>query len=152
LKNRKKLPPDILKSYPAHPRVAVGAIVFRAGKVLLVRRGQPPAEGLWAIPGGSVELGESLQGAAEREVREETDITVRAGEPVYTFDMVERDAAGKVRFHYVIIDLKADYFGGEPRAGGDALEARWISPAELNRLPVSRTTKKLLQKQFDFVT
>jgi len=136
--------------YPEQPRVAVGAIVFKNGKVLLVRRGQPPAEGVWAIPGGRVELGESLQNAAEREIREETGVRIRAGEPVFTFDVIERDADGRVRFHYVIVDVMAEYAGGEPIAGDDAREARWISPADLNHLSISRTTKHLLQTQFHF--
>ena len=76
--------------YPDNPQVAVGAIVIRDNKVLLVKRKQPPSEGLWAIPGGRVELGETLQKAAEREVREETGVTVQTGNPVYTFDRGHR--------------------------------------------------------------
>ena len=87
--------------YPGNPRVAVGAVVFKDERVLLVRRGQPPSEDLWAIPGGSVEIGETLQEAAEREILEETGITVRAGEPVYTFDVIDRDSAGKIRFPFL---------------------------------------------------
>jgi len=136
--------------YPNHPRVAVGAIVFRDGRVLLVRRGQPPAEGLWAIPGGSVELGESLQAAAEREIHEETGLIIRAGEPVYTFDVVDRDAGGRVRFHYVIVDLIAEYVSGEVRAGDDALDVCWASAQEMKHLKMSAKTPRLLKKLFDF--
>ncbi len=137
-------------AYPDHPRVAVGAVVFKDGRVLLVRRGQPPAEGLWAIPGGSVLLGETLQQAAEREILEETGIRITAGEPVLTFDVVQRDANGRVRFHYVIVDLDARYDGGRPRAGDDALEARWISQDRIGHLPVSATTRKLLRERYAF--
>jgi len=136
--------------YPEYPRVAVGAVVFKNGSVLLVRRGKPPAEGVWAIPGGRVELGESLQTAAEREIREETGVRIKAGDPVFTFDVIERDAHGRVRFHYVIVDLMAEYAGGEPTAGDDSREARWISPTGLNHLSVSKTTRHLLETQFDF--
>ena len=136
--------------YPDKPRVAVGAIVFSNDRVLLVRRGQPPSEDLWAIPGGSVEIGETLQEAAEREILEETGITIRAGEPVYTFDAIERDDAGKIRFHYVIVDLGADYVTGNPTAGDDALEARWVTAQELNELQVSPPTLKLLKGKFRF--
>jgi 8-oxo-dGTP diphosphatase len=136
--------------YPGNPRVAVGAVVFKEECVLLVRRGQPPAEDLWAIPGGSVEIGETLQAAAEREILEETGIQIRALKPIYTFDVIDRDAAGKVRFHYVIVDLAADYIMGEPVAGDDALEARWVSALEINDLGVSAATLKLLKSRYGF--
>ena len=137
-------------SYPGQPCVAVGAIVFKDNKVLLVRRGKPPAENLWAIPGGRVEIGETLREAAEREILEETGITIRALEPVYTFDVIEQDTGGRTRFHYVIVDLTADYIRGEPRAGDDAAAARWISSDELAALKVSSKTRQLLKTRFNF--
>jgi ADP-ribose pyrophosphatase len=137
-------------NYPGKPRVAVGAVVFKEDCVLLVRRGQAPAKDLWAIPGGSVEIGETLQEAAEREILEETGIQIRALKPIYTFDVIDRDTAGKVRFHYVIVDLAAEYVMGEPVAGDDALEARWISAREINGLEVSAATLKLLKTRYDF--
>jgi 8-oxo-dGTP diphosphatase len=136
--------------YPVNPRVAVGAVVFKDECVLLVRRGQPPAEDLWAIPGGSVEIGETLQEAAEREILEETGIQIRASKPIYTFDHIDRDAAGKVRFHYVIVDLAADYVLGEPSPGDDAVEARWVSAKEINGLAVSAATLNLLKARYGF--
>jgi 8-oxo-dGTP diphosphatase len=136
--------------YPDVPRVAVGAIVFRGGRVLLVKRGHPPSQGLWAIPGGRVELGETLQAAAEREISEETGLTIRAGDPAYTFDAIVRDDAGRVRFHYVIVDLLADYLGGELRPGDDAREARWVAPQDLVELPVNQTTLDLLKNVLHF--
>lgn len=87
------------REYPDSPRVGVGAVVLREGRVLLVRRGVAPALGLWAIPGGALELGETLREAAEREILEETGITIRAGEPVFTCDVLVRDDDGRVRFH-----------------------------------------------------
>jgi ADP-ribose pyrophosphatase len=128
----------------------VGAVVFQEGAVLLVQRGQPPAEGSWAIPGGSVLIGETLRQAAEREILEETGVVIRAADPIYTFDVVERDAEGRVRFHYVIVDLAAEYVAGTPRAASDALDARWVSPADLQRLKVSPSTLKLLAERFGF--
>ena len=139
-----------LNDYPSTPRVAVGAVVFKNNRVLLVRRGQPPSEDLWAIPGGSVEIGETLQEAAEREILEETGITIRAGEPVYTFDAIVRDDNGRIRFHYVIVDLIGDYAGGEPNAGDDAIEARWVAAQEMKELQVSPPTLKLLKERFRF--
>lgn len=140
----------VTHGYPAAPQIAVGAIVIRDNKVLLIKRGQPPGEGLWSIPGGSVELGETLQEAVEREVREETGVTVRAENPVYTFDLIDRDDSGRIRFHYVIVDLAADYVSGRPRPGDDASEARWITSEELYMLPTSQTTKDILRQVGDF--
>lgn len=137
-------------AYPNCPQVAVGAIVFKEDKVLLVLRGKPPAENLWSIPGGSVELGETLQEATEREIREEAGITIRAREPVYTFDVLERDNKGNVRFHYVIVDLAADYISGELRPGDDAVDVRWFSADEVNKVKVSEATRKLLNERFGF--
>ena len=105
---------------------------------------------LWAIPGGSVEICETLQRAAEREILEETGITIKALEPVFTFDYIERDDFGCARFHYVIIDLNANYVSGEPRAGDDAAEACWISSEEMSALSVSSKTRQLLKTRFDF--
>ncbi len=133
------------REYPENPQVAVGAIVIKDGRVLLVKRSQPPSKGLWAIPGGRVELGETLKEAAEREIVEETGLTIRAGDPVYTFDVIERDDAGRIRFHYVIVDLMADYLSGELNASDDASEARWVSPEELDGLSVSESTKEVLK-------
>ena len=132
------------REYPDHPRVGVGAVVFRDGRLLLVRRGAAPAQGLWAIPGGGLRLGETLQVGAEREILEETGITIRAGAPLFTCDSFERDGNGRIRFHYVIVDMAADYLGGDVKGADDALEARWVSPAEIRELPVTKTTLKLL--------
>ena len=136
--------------YPDAPRVAVGAIVFNENRVLLVQRGKPPAEGIWAIPGGSVKLGETLQQAAEREIYEETGVTIRAREPAYTFESIQRDETGAVRFHYVIVDLIADYVDGTPKAADDALDARWLSVNEIQSVKLSEPTRNLLKEQFNF--
>jgi ADP-ribose pyrophosphatase len=136
--------------YPERPRVAVGAVVFKENAVLLVQRGQAPAEGSWAIPGGSVQVGETLQQAAEREIREETGVVIRAAAPVYTFDVIEKDAEGRVRFHYVIVDLAAEYVAGTPRPASDAVDARWVSAGELRRRKVSPATLGLLKDRFGF--
>ena len=134
------------REYPDRPMVGVGAIVIKDGKVLLVKRGIAPSKGLWAIPGGSVELGETLQEAAEREIMEETGLAIRAVKPVYTFDFIERDDSGKIRFHFTIVDIMADYISGTPKGADDALEARWVSPEELKELPMSKNTLKVLEE------
>jgi len=137
-------------AYPKFPRVAVGAFVFHRNRVLLVRRGTPPAMGKWAIPGGSVELGETLQEAAEREILEETGITIHARTPAFTFDVVDRDEMGRIRFHYVIVDLMADYVSGELRPGDDALDACWASPSDIKNLDVSEKTVHVLSRVCKF--
>ena len=142
--------PEKAANYPDAPLPAVGAVVFKAGRVLLVQRGNPPARGVWAIPGGRVRLGESLQAAAEREILEETGVVIRAGDPVYVFDVVDRDADGAVRFHYVIVDLAADYVSGEPAPGDDAAGASWVGEAQLAGLTVNPATRRLLAEKFGF--
>jgi 8-oxo-dGTP diphosphatase len=136
--------------YPGGPQTAVGAIVFRDDTVLLVKRANHPGKGLWAIPGGRVKLGETLKEAAIREVKEETGVIISPKDPIYVFDVIDRDDEGGIRFHYVIVDLLADYLSGVPRPGTDASEARWISSGQLKQLPVSKTTRELLKTRFQF--
>jgi ADP-ribose pyrophosphatase len=100
---------------------------------------------MWAIPGGLIELGETLQDAAEREIKEETGISIRAGRPFHTFDLIRRDENGNVETHYIIVDLEADYLAGTPKADDDAIDARWIGPMELKNLEVTPTTLAMLK-------
>ena len=136
--------------YPDAPRVAVGAVVVDQEKVLLVLRGKAPAKDMWAVPGGSVDLGETLQAAAEREILEETGLQIRAGEIIYAFEKIERDDAGQVRFHYVILDLLGEVLdpASPLRPADDVSDAGWFSLADLDRLnlPVSDTTRTLLER------
>jgi ADP-ribose pyrophosphatase len=136
--------------YPDRPCVAVGAVVFKDSRVLLVRRGKAPAEGQWAIPGGSVKIGETLRMAAEREILEETGIMIRAEAPIYQFESIEKDEAGRVRCHFVIIDVAATYIGGEIRPGDDAADAAWVSADQLMVLPVNSVTRKVLKNLYAF--
>jgi len=132
------------------PQVAVGAVVFRDDSVLLVKRKNHPAKNMWAIPGGRVKIGEKLQEAAEREIFEETGIQIKAGEPIYVFDVIDRDDSEQIRFHYVIIDLDAQYLSGVPEASDDAEEAKWISRDQIKSLNVNPKTKKLLKEKYNF--
>jgi 8-oxo-dGTP diphosphatase len=139
------------REYPDRPIVGVGAVVVKDGKVLLVKRGIAPNKGVWAIPGGGLKLGETLQEGAEREILEETGITIRCGDPCYSFDFFERDGDGRIRFHYVIVDMRADYVCGEVQGADDADEAGWVSPEELGNLSVSKNTIRIL-KHMKFIS
>lgn len=132
------------------PILGVGAVVFHKDAVLLVKRATPPNAGEWAIPGGKVKLGETLQQAAEREILEETGVHIRAGDVIYQFEIIKRDSHGTVQFHYIILDLAAIYLCGEPHAADDASEARWVTQDELRRLPANDITRKLLLEKFQF--
>ena len=130
------------REYSAAPIVGVGIMVLRGDRILLVRRGREPGYGLWSIPGGRVEAGETLREAALRELAEDcgSELTVNLlGVPI-VLDRIQRDSDGRSRYHYVLIDFVADYVSGQPRAGTDALEIRWATAAELDGLP---TTQKL---------
>ena len=124
------------REYPRAPIVGVGAIVIKDRRVLLVRRANEPNRGQWSIPGGTVELGETLAQAAAREVREECQIEVEAGDVVATMDLIRRDEGGRIRYHFVLLDLVARYIRGEPVAGTDALEVRWMIESELDQLDI----------------
>lgn len=130
------------------PQLGCGAIVRRDNTVLLVKRGMPPRQGQWAIPGGKVLAGESLHVAAEREVFEETGIRVRAGEMVYQLEYIEHDESGELAFHYVVLDYLAEYRGGELKAGDDAIEAAWVSFAELVSINLTDSTRDALHTLF----
>lgn len=132
------------------PVLAIGAVVFHGDRVLLVQRSNPPNAGQWAIPGGKLRFGETLQAAAEREIREETGITIRALYPIHTFELIERDPQGIVVYHYVIVDLLAEYLNGQPQAADDARAAAWIDRQAIATLPVNQETRKLLRDKFDF--
>jgi len=124
------------REYPQAPIVGVGAVVIQDGRVLLVRRANEPNRGQWSIPGGTVELGETLAQAATREVWEECRVRVEPGDVVATFDLIKRDAQGKIHYHYVLLDIAARYLSGEPVAATDALEVRWVTADELDQLDI----------------
>jgi ADP-ribose pyrophosphatase YjhB (NUDIX family) len=122
------------RDYPDQPRVGVGAVIIDGDRVLLVRRGRPPGLGKWSLPGGLVELGETTVEAIRREVEEETTLSVRVGGVAGVVDRVIRDADGRVRYHYVLVDYLAFPEGGDARAGSDAAEVRWVAIDEVSRL------------------
>jgi len=134
------------REYPEAPIVGVGAVVVQDGQVLLIRRANEPSRGRWSIPGGTVELGETLAQAAIREVREECRVEVEIGGVLSTFDLIQREEKGQIRYHYVLIDLAARYVGGEPVASTDALEVRWVREAEFDELDIIPRLLPILRK------
>jgi 8-oxo-dGTP diphosphatase len=122
------------REYPSVPRVGVGAVVLDAGRVLLVRRGKPPLAGKWSLPGGMLELGETTAEAARREVAEECGLTIRVGELAGILDRVVRDAEGRIRYHWVLVDYVATVESGTLCAASDADEAQWVEVDQVERL------------------
>lgn len=127
------------------PIVGVGAVVVHEERVLLVQRAKAPFAGLWCIPGGKVRYGESLQEAAEREIQEETGITIKAGQPVYAFDVIDIES-GNHPCHYVVIDLQADYISGDPQPRDDVLAAAWFDKDEIDQEKVQELTRNFLKQ------
>jgi len=138
--------PNDNAAYPSLPRVAVGVVVTHSGKVLLIRRARAPRQGKWALPGGSVKLGETLQQAAQREVAEETGVTVSAREPVNSFDVITHDEQGRIRFHYVVVDLMADYVRGELTPNEEVDGIGWFEPGALDHLEIDPDTLALIRR------
>jgi 8-oxo-dGTP diphosphatase len=120
-----------LRTYPTRPFLAVSAAVFRDGRVLLVRRARPPAAGLYTLPGGGVELGETLKDAVIREVREETGLQIEPLALAGYSQVITRGPAGRVERHFVILPFAARWIAGEVLLNHELAEARWLDPSEL---------------------
>ena len=136
----------MLRSYPTQPGFGVGAVVIENGKVLLARRGQPPLEGRWTLPGGMVELGETLEDALRREVLEETGWTVRVRQQLALFDFIEKDESGRVRYHYVLADFLCDRLEGDLHAGSDVTDVRLVSPHELDTYELAAKALEVIRE------
>ncbi|HYX68090.1 MAG TPA: NUDIX hydrolase [Terriglobales bacterium] len=134
------------RDYPQQPLVGVGAVIVDRGRVVVVRRSTEPLKGEWSIPGGMLELGETVAAAVAREALEETGLAVEPGEVLGVFDRILPDSAGKVRYHYVLIDLLCRRVSGELRAGGDAAEVRWLTAEQLRSFPVAEPAAGVLRK------
>lgn len=130
--------------YPEYPMVGVGAIIFRGSEVLLVQRGSEPSYGKWSLPGGLVEVGESLREAVEREVREEVGLRVGVGDLTAALDRVIPDEQGRPLYHYVLLDFLCEYLGGEPKPASDVLQCAFIDVQGLSRYPMTAGTQEVI--------
>jgi 8-oxo-dGTP diphosphatase len=138
------------REYPDTPIVGVGAVVLEGNRVLLVRRGNEPLKGEWSIPGGALELGETLEAGVRREVAEETGLEVETKEIVEVLDKIVVED-GRVRYHYVLIDFLCVPAGGDLRFSTDAVDARWVAHEELNSHSIYRlapATVAVIEKAF----
>jgi len=137
------------REYPETPLVGVGAIIIEGDRVALVKRSRPPLAGQWSIPGGLLEVGETLRACAEREVREETGLTVVIGELLGVFDRVVPDEDGHIHYHYVLIDFLCRRTSGELSPADDAEDAHWFTREELPALHLNPETLKVIQTGFE---
>ena len=123
-------------------------MIIENGRAVLIKRGKAPLLGEWSIPGGMLELGETLREGAEREALEETGLVVRATELLGVFDRVVPDDEGRIVYHYVLIDFLCQRSSGELRAGADAADAKWFTPEEIAKLPLAEDIAGVIRAAF----
>ena len=140
------------RTYPARPILAVSAAIVRDGKVLVVRRARKPALGVYTLPGGGVETGETLVQAAAREVREETALAIEPIALAGYREAVARDAQGRVERHFVILCFAARWLSGEPVLNEELDDARWLDPAELAGLRTTEGLAEIVAAAFERLT
>jgi len=131
--------------FPSQPILGVGAVIVKDGKALIVKRANNPYKGQWSIPGGRVELGETLAEAVQREMREETGLEVRVGPVIEVFERVEREL-DRIRYHFVIVDYVCACVGGALCAGDDAEDVAWVTSEELEAYRVSESAVAVIRK------
>lgn len=134
------------REYPGNPRVGVGAVILHEGRVLLVKRGGQPSAGKWSLPGGLVNLGETTVEAVRREVAEECALTIRAVGVAGVVDRVVRDADGRVRYHYVLVDYLAYPESGVAAAGSDAADVRWVEVERVEELDITEGLVEMIRR------
>jgi ADP-ribose pyrophosphatase YjhB (NUDIX family) len=150
------------REYPERPVVGVGGVVIERGRALLIRRGEEPLRGQWSIPGGTLEVGETLEEGTRRELEEETGLQVRVVELIELFERIFRDeghdgggvqgrelrGGGRPRYHFVILDYLCERVSGEARAGGDVTDIAWAAEDELASFQLTPTAMRILKKGF----
>jgi len=136
-------------AYPERPVVSVAAIAIKDKKILLAKRAAPPGQGLWSMPGGVVELGETLKDALKREFKEETGLECEVKKLFDVYEVIIKDENGKIVYHYVILDYLVDVKGGVLSPASDALDAKWVTRDEALKLQLTSTTRKLIKRLID---
>ncbi len=137
------------RTYPDRPYLAVSAAIIRDGRVLVTQRAQGPALGIWTMPGGMVEAGETLTDALKREILEETQITIEPVALAGHREVVTRDVAGKVSRHFVIMCFASRWIAGEPRLNEELSDARWLTPSELKGLKTTEGLAEIVAAAFE---
>ena len=143
------------REYPERPIVGVGGVLIENGKALLIKRGSEPLLGQWSIPGGTLELGETLLEGVAREMLEETGIVVRVLDLIEVFERINpysppesRSVAQRPRFHFVIVDYLCERINGEAKAGGDAVDIAYVAEEELPKYQLTEAATRVLRKAF----
>jgi len=143
------------REYPDRPVVGVGGVIIDDGRALLIRRGSEPLRGEWSIPGGTLELGETLAEGVARELLEETGLVVRVLGQIEVFERIYTEKSGgaskkkkRPRFHYVIVDYFCERISGEPRAGSDVTDVAYAREDELDKFHLTETALRILRKAF----
>ena len=136
------------RRYPRWPLIGVGALIFHRRRILMAQRGKEPLKGVWSLPGGALEVGESLDAGVRREVREETGLEVKPARVFEIFERIMRDGHGVPEYHYVLIDYICRVTGGALRAGDDVCRVEWFRERELRELEITEGTLAVIERAF----
>jgi 8-oxo-dGTP diphosphatase len=136
------------REYPERPLVGVGGVVIADGRALLIKRGGPPLQGEWSIPGGMLELGETLDQGVRRELAEETGLEVRVEDLIEVFERVFLDDDGRTKYHFVILDYLCEAVSREARAGSDVTDVAWAREEELAQYSLTPTAMRVIKRAF----
>jgi len=138
----------VKRLYPKQPIIGVGAVIIKDGKILLEKRKNEPGKGKWSIPGGLVELGESVEQTVIREVKEETGLEVEKPEHIDVVDNVVRDENGEIKYHFIIIDYFVKLKGGTVKAASDAEELKWVALDEVEKYDLTKTFMEFFKRDY----